>query len=291
MKTPPCKNHVRWLLAALAVIAVVVIYVAAFHNPAPGDEEGAVAPRADGPQPEIEVESNEVESPGPAEQAIEPPKVAEPGPEPPKERQYSSKNPLYFRAVFGKEGTNSTLGVLDESAGTGTGYNVAYVDENRNGDLTDDAAKEFGKIERGSRAGQTTPTFNFSGPPPKSGKSAKYTLNLYALARKGNPAPGDHYFFWTLDTDAWNYFFINGKIRLSSSAADALAGPPVRLGGPCKWQITSASKNGKAMVSAGLKDENDCTLRLVRLSGKILSPRLNLIKDGKVEMEKDMEFG
>jgi hypothetical protein len=45
------------------------------------------------------------------------------------------------------------------------------------------------------------------------------------------------------------------------------------------------------MVSAGLKDENGCTLRLVRLSGKILSPRLSLLRDGNVKTEKDLEFG
>ena len=118
-----------------------------------------------------ETTPNEAEPAGSAEQAIQPPKVADPGREPPKERQYASEHPLYFRAVFGKEGTDSTLGVLDECAGTGTGYNVAYVDENRNGDLTDDAAKKFAKIERGSRTGQTDPSFNFSGPLPKSGKA------------------------------------------------------------------------------------------------------------------------
>ena len=50
-------------------------------------------------------------------------------------------------------------------------------------------------------------------------------------------------------------------------------------------------KDGKATVSAGLKDENGCTLRLVRLSGKILSPRLSLVQNGKVEAEKELEFG
>jgi hypothetical protein len=272
-------------LAASVVIAVIVIYVAAFHDPPADDSKEALISRVDGPQGEAEATANE------AEPAIEPPKVADPGRELLKDRQYASKNPLYFRVVFGREGTTSTLGVLDESSGTGTGYNVAYVDENRNDDLTDDAAKKFAKIERGSRTGQTDPSFNFSGPLSKGGKSAKYTLNLYALGRRAPATPGEHYFFWTLDTDAWNYFFINGRMRLSSSAADALAGPAVCFGGDCKWEITSRPKNGKATVSAGLKDENGCTLRLVRLSRKTLSPRLSLAKNGKIEFEEDMKFG
>ncbi|MHC4167273.1 MAG: hypothetical protein ACYSWQ_09980 [Planctomycetota bacterium] len=198
--------------------------------------------------------------------------------------------PLYFRVVFGEDGTDSTLGVIDKLGGAGTGYNVAYVDENRNGDLTDEAAKKLAKYESGSRAGQTNPRFTFSGP-FKNEAGAKYTLDLYSLARKASTTPGDHYFFWTLATDEWNYFFINGKIRLSSSAAEALAGPPVRLGGQCKWQISSKRKSGKAVVSAGLKDENGCTLRSVRQSGRMQSPRLSLVKDGKVELEENMKFG
>jgi len=38
------------------------------------------------------------------------------------------------------------LGIIDESGGTGAGYDVAYVDENTNGDLMDDAAKEFPRL-------------------------------------------------------------------------------------------------------------------------------------------------
>ncbi len=192
--------------------------------------------------------------------------------------------------VFGEGGTDSTLGVVDESGGTGAGYDVAYVDENRNGDLTDDAPKKFPTYERGSRTGQIDPRFTFSGPfGDKAG--AKYSLNLYALGRRGPATPGDHYFFWTLDTDDWNYFFIRGKARLSSSAAEALAGPPIRLAGPCKWQIESKRRSGRVTVSASLKDENGCTLRSVRHGREQPSPKLTLLKNGKVELEEDMKFG
>jgi hypothetical protein len=45
------------------------------------------------------------------------------------------------------------------------------------------------------------------------------------------------------------------------------------------------------MVSAGLKDENGCTLGSVTQARKTLSPRLSLLKDDKVEFEEDMKFG
>jgi len=76
-----------------------------------------------------------------------------------KDRQSLSDNRLYFRAVFGEQGDTSTLGILDETGGTEAGYDVAYVDENRNGDLTDDPAKKFPRYDRGSRAGQLAPRY------------------------------------------------------------------------------------------------------------------------------------
>ena len=277
MKTPQGRNRIGLLLTACAVIAAIVVYVVAFHGPAPGDDKEAVASRVDGPQPMTETMPSDAEPAGPAERAVQPPKVADPGREPPEERQYASEHPLYFRAVFGQDGTNSMLGALDESAGTGTGHNVAYVDENMNGTLADDDAKELARLR-------------FNGP-LKDEANANYTLDIYPLARETRTGPGDYYFVWFLHTAEWNYFFINGKIKLFSSAADALRGPPVRLGGQCKWEISSVRKGGRAVVSAALKDSNGCTLRWVMLSGRRLSPRLTLVRDGKVETEKYLEFG
>jgi len=299
MEAPQQKNGMHWLLIVFVVIGVVVLLATVLDHP-PGDrtEPGATLGGADqqeepGPIPS-DSEPGEVTKP--TESAIQATPAAYMKLEPPKDRKYSSAKPLYFRVVFGEDGTDSTLGVVDESAGTGTGYDVAYVDENRNGDLTDDVPKRFPRYERGSRAGQTDPRFTFNGP-LKDKASVKYSLNLYTLSSRymlsgrASAAVGDHYFFWTMDTDAWHYFFINGKARLSPSVAGALTGPPVRLAGPCKWQISSKYESGKPVVSAALKDENGCTLRSVRNSRNVLSPRLSLTKDGKVALEENMKFG
>lgn len=294
METPQQKNGMHWLLIVFVIVGVVVLLATVLDNPS-GDGTKPEATlgggdRQEEPEP-IPSESKPGEVTKPTEPAIQATPAADMKLELPKDREYSSARPLYFRAVFGENGTDSTLGVLDESRGTGTGYNLVYVDENRNGDLADDAAKKFPTFERGSGARKTdNPRFDFSGP-FKNKASAKYTLNILLLPRSSHPAPGDYPFLWTLDTDGWNYFFIFGKMRLSSNAADALTGPPVRLAGQCKWQIDSKWKSGKAVVSAGLKDDNGCTLRSVRLSGRTLSPRLRLVKDGKVELEEDMKFG
>ncbi len=205
---------------------------------------------------------------------------------------FHSERPLYFRVVFGKEGKNSMLGVVYDSGGTGAGYDVAYIDENMNGDLTDDIARKFPRRKYGRRAGELEPRFEFEGPFEKEG-SATYTLNIYSLAHKTHSnVPGNDYFFhWSLDVKEWNYFFINGKMTLFSSVADAMKGKPVRLGDECKWEISPRTRDGKAMVSAGLKDRNGCTLRIVGRASERVSPTLTLIQDGKVRTEEKMKFG
>jgi hypothetical protein len=184
------------------------------------------------------------------------------------------------------------LGIFDESGGTGAGYNVAYIDENMNGDLADEAVKEFPRYERGSRKGELEPRVEFTGS-FKEVESAKYTLYISSLTRKNQSiVPGNDYsFHWFLDKNQWNYFFINGKMTLFSNAPDALKGKPVRLAGQCQWQISARSRYGKPMISAGLKDQNGCTLRSVRLANKRLSPTLTLSQDGQNKAEEKMKFG
>jgi hypothetical protein len=290
MKALKDYTRVLWLVALVALIAAIAFYRFGFKIPVPAFDEEKMKSIEDRDSQEAQTPPKKDQPPAPPDTAFQPSRPADLKPEQLKDRQCRSENPLYFRVVFGEGGDTSTLGVLDESGGTGAGYDVAYVDENRNGDLKDDPAKEFAKYERGSRAGQINPTFNFIGP-LKDRTSVRYKLNIYSLRQKTQAGPGDRHFFWTLDVDDWNYFFINGKMRLSSSAADAQTGPPVRLAGTCKWDIKAHIRNGKPMISAGLKDENGCTLRIVRKGGKTISPKLTLIQDGRVKVEETMQFG
>jgi len=291
----PEKNRIPWLFILIAVFAAIVIYRVGFHIPVPSFDEEALKSLQNSHPQEAETKPDKAEpaaSVDPPESVIEPSYADDLSREPLKEPRYGSKRPLYFRVVFGKEGKNPMLGVVDESGGTGAGYDVVYVDENMNGDLTDDSAMKFPRRESGSRAGELTPRFEFKGPFEGEG-SAKYSLNIYSLVPRyrGSIQGNEYHFFWYLDVKEWNYFFINGKMKLFSSAADALKGTPVHLGGECKWEISSRIRDGKSLVSAGLKDRNGCTLRIVRRAGKTVSPTLSLIKDGKVETEQKMKFG
>lgn len=284
MKALPDKNYLLWLTILLAIVAVIVINRVGFHGPVPGFNEEAINSLLQETEPAALF--NQQDS------IFQPSTAADFKRESIKEPRYGSKRPLYFRVLFGKEGTNPMLCVVDESEGTGDGYDVAYVDENMNGDLTDDTVRKFPRHERGSREGELNPRFDFKGPFEIEG-SAKYAINIYSLTPRFSKSVKDneYYFFSYLDSKEWSYFFINGKIKLFSSVDDALKGTPVLLGGQCKWEISSRNKDGKSLVSAGLKDRNGCTLRIVRRAGQTISPTLTLIKDGKVEAEQKMKFG
>ncbi len=292
------KNHIFWLLMLIAVVVVIVIYRIGFLRPVPGFNEEALRSVLDNSgRQEIEKKTNQAEPDGSAnfsDSVFQPSQAIEHTWELQKEPRYGSQQPLYFCVVLGKEGTKSMLGVVDESAGTGTGYDVAYVDENMNGDLTDEAAKKFSLYERVGRTGelQPIPRIEFEGP-FKGEQKARYTLEIYSLTRKNyrRLSGNDYFFHWTLDTMVWNYFFINGRMKLFSNAAEAMKSKPVRLGGQCQWNISSGLKKGKPVISAGLKDENGCTLRILTGAGERKSPKLTLIRDGKVRAEEKMKFG
>jgi hypothetical protein len=290
MKAAQCKNCALWLVLLVGILTLAV-YRIGFHKPVPGFRQDVMKSLQGQSQTEPGKSESSV-SVDPPQSVLQPSHPAESSLELPEQGHYRSQHPYYFRVVFGEQGNKSMLGVLDESGGTGTGYDVAYVDENMNGDLKDEVAKRFAKNERGSLSGQYEPRFEFMGP-FKDAESAKYTLDIYSFANmnRGNMPGNGYFFFWFLDISDWNYFFINGQITLFSSTADAVRGTPVRLGGPCKWEINSQTRDGKPMISAGLKDENGCTLRIVRKAGQTISPTLTMMQDGKVRAEVKMQFG
>ena len=297
MKFHTGKSRIIWLLMLIALIVPIVIYRIRFHFSVPGfNEEVVKSLITKSSQEEVKAKSNKVKSAASEnlpESVFQSSNAADLRGELLMERRYCSEHPLYFRVVFGKEGKKSMLGVVDESAGTGAGYDVAYIDENMNGDLTDDIAREYSRHKFGSWAEELEPGFKFDGPFDKKG-GATYILNIYSLARKThNSITGNiHSLHWSLSNKELLYFFLNGRIELFYSAEDAMKGKPVYLGSQCQWKISfRIREDGEPMISAELKDKNGCTLRLVRRLYQDVSPTITLIRDGIVRKEEKMKFG
>ena len=63
------------------------------------------------------------------------------------EPDYSSTNPLYGAYLLGDGEDTTIVFSMDESDGTGSGYDMVYVDSNNNEDLTDDGGPHFQEQE------------------------------------------------------------------------------------------------------------------------------------------------
>ena len=60
-----------------------------------------------------------------------------------KEPEYKSARPLYSAVELGDAKDRFITLVVDESKGSGSGYDTLYVDANNNGDLTDDPVRRL----------------------------------------------------------------------------------------------------------------------------------------------------
>ena len=213
-----------------------------------------------------------------------------------KERSYSSKQPLYFRTVFGKEGEASMLGVIDESKGPDTGYDTVYADENMNYDFTDEQPKKF---IWDCQSVDGVPQLELNDP-RKGEESTGYRLVLYSLAKRDNwGAKGydpnrfmSSTLHYSVAIKEWKYLFINGKMNLYQSAIEARKGSPIRLGGKCKWKIYSKTPESEGLMTIQLKDDNGCKLRSVKSLKSDVLPMLTLLHGNTVKMKlQKMEFG
>ena len=146
------------------------------------------------------------------------------------------RSPNSFPAVrsilnitFGEASSSGMLLALDESQGDGRGYDCVYIDQNMDGVLADHAPTKFALMERGSEKA-FEPRFSFTGPCPyRPNATAKYEVDLYALrpkTSKDNDTKSIYFFWWLTDNEGWSYFFINGKVELYATAAEALVASP-----------------------------------------------------------------
>jgi len=210
-----------------------------------------------------------------------------------KQPKFSSSKPLYLNVAFGQKAERCMLIVLDESKGDGAGYDVAYVDDNLDGDLTNHQPKAFPAAGRPDA--RSNPTISFTAPRAyKDTTPAEYSLNLYSLAGASSKiAPAkDLHFFWDIrDAEQWNYFFINGKFHVYPTAAEALKGEPIRIGSKCDWEITAQQNGENVALSVGLKDANGCTLRIVRSSAGEPAPTITVLDKSGKALVKDQKLG
>ncbi len=132
------------------------------------------------------------------------------------EPSYSSDRPLYAMIVLDEEATRILTFALDESGGTGKGYDILYADLNLNGDLTDDAVTKGQLIKEGNRRDCSFPPLELDVSGADGGTESRghweFTFGYYAY---GQSAPGKE-----SDSVSNARFNLQAKLRLEDGGRE-----------------------------------------------------------------------
>ncbi len=198
-----------------------------------------------------------------------------------------SEQALHFRAEVGVEPGHIVCGWLDESKGTGKGYDTAVLDTD--GDGKGDERQVFPLQEnRVTKKRVPRPTITFQA------DGAVWTLDLYSLGyRRPNLSSGkvETYLRWSVRKDGLYAWFINGKTTLYTDREAAARSRPVRLGPPFRFEVGATTRGMQSLVRVGLKDGNGCTMRLARVDGAERRIRVVLRSGEKEVLAVTAEYG
>lgn len=170
-------------------------------------------------------------------------------------------------------------GYLDESKGTGTGYDVAVYDFDGDGEA--------------ERRGSEPLTIDYGG-----GRMEKYRQpaiqfqhggadwwvwleTVESGMRVGKDGTARIGFSWSASTDGGFAHFINGTFRAYTDAKAAQAAKPVRIGKPLGWVLGSRKRGPRAVVTAALSDGNGAWLRIADCGDGEVRAAVRILETGK----------
>lgn len=198
-----------------------------------------------------------------------------------------SAEALHFRLEVGVEEPLAVSGLLDETGGTGTGYDVARLDLDGDGVFETEQAFAAGTDPRTKREFRDAKiTIERDG--------ATWQVDLYALRfRRPKVEDGrvDAYFRWSVTKGDFYAWFINGRMPLFTTAKAAAEELPAILGQNLAFEVTATTRGPQALLNVGLKDPNGCTLRLARVGAEQQTPTVTLDQCCCEQVSLDLTYG
>lgn len=177
---------------------------------------------------------------------------------------------------------------LDESLGTGEGYDIGYLDTDMDKDFTNNPLLTFPLQVAGPWGRKFAWHLEFSS--PLGDKKIDYRLTIDSTPRKS--IEGNTSISWHFKVEDLVFFFGNGEMIFYPSMSEALKGKPVCVGSKLDVKINHSTKGHKVVISAVLKDANGCSLIGILTSHGKLSPQLTLLTaSGKSVIQEKMGFG
>ncbi|MEN8151582.1 MAG: hypothetical protein ABFS86_17335 [Planctomycetota bacterium] len=205
----------------------------------------------------------------------------EPPPEP------VSKLELHFRIEVGVEPGHVVAGYLDESKGTGKGFDRIALDLDGDGEYE---TVQEAATQKDYRTQKTIPKPQVT----IEREGATWILDLYSIGRV-RPVVRDGkvqtYAHWSVTSGELYAWFINGRVTLHADAAKAKAGKPIRLGPPFRFETGSGKQGPDATVRVGLKDSQGFTMRLARKDKAQQQIRVRLAGVGQPLIDTHAPYG
>ncbi len=196
-----------------------------------------------------------------------------------------SDNAVYLRLLVGIGKPMLVTGYLDETKGTGKGYDAAFLD--LDGDGKFETRQDFGTY--------TLPTNGEERPDPKiriQHEDCDWVLDLRYSRFTPVDGVAQASIRWTVTRGEEFYaWFINGRVKFHTDPEAAAAAEPIRMGPPFTFKIGTRTEGRQGLVSVGLMDMNGCTLRLARQDGQVVSPTLKLFQDGTEVLLTQASYG
>jgi hypothetical protein len=199
--------------------------------------------------------------------------------------QPTSENAIYLRLMVGIETPKLVTGFMDESKGTGTGYDIALLD--LDGDGSPETRQVFGTYQ--------VPRTERTAPDPKiriTHEDCEFVLDLRYSRFTPVKGVAATYIRWSVTKGSGFYaWFINGRVNFFTSAEEAAKADPIKMGPPFHFETGTRTRGREGLVTIGLKDANGCTLRLARKDGKQVAPQIKLMQDGEEVYQTQASYG
>jgi hypothetical protein len=204
-----------------------------------------------------------------------------------------------YRVTLGAEKDAKAMDlVLDESKGTGKGYDVAIVDTNLDGKLSDE--KPIKRDERMKTNDYSRFMFEVTAPFGQVDPKAKYNFSAYVFPNARTTSYGQDErmaasnLMCTLSfaqkDEKWSYMLLGLKGKADEKKDPGLK--LVRLGTPFKLDLKAEVKEGQLEVAGAIKDTEEQTLRVARRGETEVVPHLKVTgPDGQVFVDKDLSYG
>ncbi|MBD3161785.1 MAG: hypothetical protein GF328_06735 [Candidatus Latescibacteria bacterium] len=196
-----------------------------------------------------------------------------------------SEEALHFRLEVGVEPGHVVSGWLDESGGTGEGYDSAALDLDGDGEA--DRRLSFPMVTRGTRRMREVKI-------PIEHDGATFTFEPYSVAYRRPPVAdgaASIHIRWAVTKGDRYCWFINGNVVLHTDPDAARKARPIRLGPPFRFEVSATTRGPEALVRAGLKDSQNSTLRLTREGGKEVRMEVRLERNGEVCLDVPARYG